>query len=555
MIKITEKQTIKIPGITSLFVEITPTKEILETIKTCTPFNYDKKTHLWEIPCTRLAKFINSATKYDDIELNILKDKKSEFINYPLSEYKTKPFTHQIEGIEYGLNHDNFLLLDDPGLGKTLQLIYLAEELKKRENIEHCLIICGINTLKTNWEKEILKHSNLDCIIPGKKISKNGNVTYGSIQDRIDCLAKPIKEFFVILNIESLRSDKIIQTLNTGPNKYEIVAVDEIHVCKSITSAQGKNLLKLKFAKHKIGMTGTLLLNDPLDVYAPLKWIGVEKSNFSTFKQQYIEYGGYFNNEVIGYKNSDSLKEQVSSCSLRRKKDLLDLPGKNIIDEYLDMSDTQLNFYKDILNGITSEVDKVKINTATILGLCTRLRQVTSCPSILTSSNIPSVKEERCKEHVEEIINSGNRVVIFSQFKKTLDYLLQDFKKYNALLCTGDISDDIISDNIEKFQNDSKYKIMLCTSQKMGTGITLNAASYAIFLETSFVWGLQEQYEDRIHRIGSKNPCFIYRLWCNNTFDLRVKQLLDQKKTLSDYIIDNKITNSNLLKNMMKQFV
>ena len=60
-------------------------------------------------------------------------------------------------------------------------------------------------------------------------------------------------------------------------------------------------------------------------------------------------------------------------------------------------------------------------------------------------------------------------------------------------------------------------------------------------METSFVYGQQEQHEDRIHRIGTKEPVFIYRLWCNDTFDIRIKQILDQKKALSDYIVDNKI--------------
>ncbi len=540
MIIIKEGIPTKIPGITSLYVKINPVKELLDIIKQCTPTNFDKKTKLWEIPCTRLAKFINIAHCYDSIELDLLPDEHFEPIEYKLGEYKTKPFKHQLEGIQYGLNHDCFLLLDVPGLGKTLQLIYLAQELKKRENIEHCLIICGINTLKTNWEKEIEKHSDLSFTIPGKKISKTGKVTYGTIPERAKALKEKINEFFVIINIESLRSDEVVEAIVKSENKFDMIALDEAHVCKSSKSSQGKNLLKLKDAKHRIAMTGTLLLNNPLDVFVPLKWIDAEHSTLTNFKQQYLEFGGNFGNEVIGYKHVENLQEQISKYSIRRQKDLLDLPEKNIIDEYLDMSPEQSKFYNDILQGILDDVDKVTIDTSGILSMCTRLRQAASCPSILTSSQIPSVKAERCLEHVEEIVNSGNKVVIFSQFKKTLDDVAKGVEKYGSLICTGDIPDTIINDNIEKFQNDDNYKVMLCTIQKMGTGVTLNAASYAIFLETSFVYGLQEQHEDRIYRIGSKNPVFIYRLWCNNTFDQRIKQLLDQKQVLSDYVIDKR---------------
>ena len=73
------------------------------------------------------------------------------------------------EGIQYGLNHDKWLLLDAPGLGKSLQLIYLAQEIKKRDSIEHCLIICGVNGLKYNWRKEIKKHSDEGAFILGTR--------------------------------------------------------------------------------------------------------------------------------------------------------------------------------------------------------------------------------------------------------------------------------------------------------------------------------------------------------------------------------------------------
>ena len=553
MIQITEGKPTKIPGETSLYVKLNPIPDVLNIIKQCYPCVYNKNNKLWEIPCTRLSKFVNLASNYDSIKIDLLGDNKKEDKVFELSKNKTKPLKHQIDGIEYGLNHDKFLLLDAPGLGKTLQLIYLSEELKKRENIEHCLIICGINTLKSNWENEIKKHSKLDCITPGKKITKTGKVTYGGIKERLDCLNKKIDEFFVILNIESLRSDEIIKTILKGPNKFDIIAVDEIHCAKSSQSSQGKNLLKLKGAKHKIGMTGTLLLNNPLDVYVPLKFIEADNSTLTNFKSQYVEYGGRFGNEILGYKNVESLQEQIANVSIRRQKDLLDLPEKTVIDEYLDMNPEQENFYNDILNGVIDNVDKVSINTATILSMCTRLRQAASCPSILTTLPIKSTKAQRCLEHVEEIVNSGSKVVVFSQFKKTLNDVLPGLKQYNPLLCTGDVSDDTINENIEKFQNDNRYKVMLCTIQKMGTGVTLNAASYAIFMETSFVYGQQEQHEDRIHRIGTKNPVFIYRLWCNGTFDMRIKQLLDQKKALSDYIIDNKIDDDskNILKSLL----
>lgn len=553
MVKIEEKAPKRIPGVSSLFVTFDYNPQLVAVLKECQPCHYDKKTKVWEVPTTRLSKLINTAYPFDDLELHLQKDKKKQDEVFKLSKYKTTPYAYQQEGIQFGLNHSKWLLLDAPGLGKTLQIIYLAQELKKRDKLEHCLIICGINTLKTNWEKEINKHSNLSCTILGKHVTSTGNVTYGSVKDRLSQLKSGINEFFVITNIETLRDDDVLKELKSGRNKFDMVVVDEIHTCKSNRSQQGKNLLKLDTAKYRIGLTGTLLLNNPLDAYMPLHWIGEEKSSFTNFRYQYCTYGGYFNNEFQGYKNIDSLKEQIAGCSLRRTKDLLDLPEKTIIDEYLDMPDRQAKFYNDIKNGVIDEVDKVHMSTANLLAMIARLRQATACPSILTTESIPSAKMDRCCELVEEITSNGNKVVVFSSFKTTLDELAIRLHGYNPLVCHGDIRDEMISKNIDTFQTTDENKVMLCTYQKMGTGVTLTAATYAIFIDQPWTSGSYVQACDRIHRIGSKKPVFIYNLICNDTFDVRVHDLVQSKEVISDYVIDDQLSERSL--DLLKQWI
>ena len=196
------------------------------------------------------------------------------------------------------------------------------------------MILCGINTLKTNWKKEIQKHSNLSCTILGERVNKKGKVVYEGVPQRLAQLKHKIKEFFVITNIETLRDDEIVAALKQGKNKFDMIVVDEIHTCKSHQSQQGKNLLKLNNAKYKVGLTGTLLLNNPLDAYIPLKWTENERAPYTNFRYQYCQYGGPFGNDFIGYKNIDVLKEQINTCSLRRTKDLLDLPPKTILSKY-----------------------------------------------------------------------------------------------------------------------------------------------------------------------------------------------------------------------------
>ena len=547
MITCTEISPIKLPGLSSFKVEFDYRAEIVDVLKQVPSAIYHKNLKCWEIPVTSLARAIELFHNYDTVVLNFLPETaEDEPIEYTLSEYKTKPYQYQIEGIQYGLNHPRFLLLDAPGLGKSLQMIYLAQEIKQRKNIQHCLIICGINTLKFNWKKEIEIHSDLSCRILGQRFNKNGELKIGSVQDRLNDLKNPIDEFFVVTNVETLRNDEIIKELTKGKaNKFEMIVVDEMHTCKSPTSQQGKNLLKLS-ADYMAGLTGTLLLNSPLDAFVPLKWLGVDKSTYTNFKFYYCNYAGLFNNILTGYKNLDVLKDELASCSLRRSKELLDLPPKTIIHEYVELDGKQGTFYSNIVEGITEEVDKVELNTSTILSMVTRLRQATACPSILTTEEIESAKVSRAVDLAKQIVAGGDKVVIFSVFKETLNTIMKELDEYHPLLCTGDISDDIIAKNIDAFQNTDINKVICATTAKMGTGITLTRASYAIFIDAPWTAAQCTQCEDRIYRIGSKNPVFIYYLWAKDTIDERVKEIVEDKEAIADFIIDNKISKKSL---------
>ena len=546
MIHIYERQTSKVPGLTSLFIQFPYRKEIVDELKNLPCANFSKKTKLWEVPVKYLSDVLDKLCVYDDIQFDMCDINISEDETYELQDYKTTPFPYQKDGIQFGLNHDKWMLLDVPGLGKTLQLIYLAQELKEKRGLQHCLVLCGINTLKTNWKKEIIKHSDLSCRILGEKINRKGKVVYGGVDDRLAQLKSDIEEFFVITNIETIRDDRIVKAILNGPNNFDMIVLDEAHVCKNSTSQQGENLLKLNKATYRIPATGTLLLNSPLDTFVLLKWIDADRSTKTNFENYYCVYGGLFGKDFMGFRNLDTLRAQLDLYSLRRRKDLLNLPPKTVIDEYVDMSDAQKKFYRDIENGIVDEVDKVTLKPDIVLGMILRLRQATACPSILTTSNVPSAKLDRCCDLCDQIIADGNKVVIFSTFKQTVDELARRLYAYHPVIGTGDTPDDVISENIDKFQNESENKVFLGTWQRCGTGITLNAATYMIFIDTPWTDGAFQQACDRIHRIGSNRPVFIYNLICSNSVDEKVLEIVQDKAALSDFIVDNEITRKSL---------
>lgn len=541
MIKIYEDTPKKISGFTSLFLDVPYNETCIEVIKSLNQAVWHKKDKLWEVPVTALSYLLDNLSYFDEIELNLKPDLEEEPQEYNLTvNYKVKPFKHQEEAIKFGLAHDKFLLLDSPGLGKTASVIHLAEELKAQRGLEHCLIICGLATLRANWEKEIQLHSDLDYVTIGKKISAKGNVSWATVKERAEQLKNKIDEFFIIINIESIRDDSVVDAINNSVNKIDMVAFDECHKAAGTSSIQSHNLLKIKDSLYKVGMTGTLLTNSPLSAFIPLKWLGVEHSTLTGYKSYYCEFGGFGGHEIVGYKNLNLLKNEIEQCSIRRTKDLIDLPPKNIINEYVEMDDTHRKFYAAVQKGVREECDKIELNRNNLLAMTIRLRQATSCPSVLTSQEIVSSKLERCKDLVDDIISQGDKVVVMSAFKEPIYQLEKMLKEYHPLVGTGDMKDAEVSNNIDLFQKDDKHKVLLATQSKLGTGVTLNRARYLIMIDEPWTYAIYLQCTDRIHRVNNTEPVFIYNLICQNTIDEIVAKIIDRKKALADYMIDDK---------------
>jgi SNF2 family DNA or RNA helicase len=159
-------------------------------MKTLPTAYYHKKTYTWEIPADLLAEALDRLTFFDEITLRLCPDKpESKTDHFQLTEsevlsFKFKPFQHQIEGVNFGLDPERpkWLLLDSMGLGKTNEIIMYAETLKRRGLIDHCMIICGVDSLRQNWKAEIKKFSTESCIVLGEKISKRGKVSYETVK-------------------------------------------------------------------------------------------------------------------------------------------------------------------------------------------------------------------------------------------------------------------------------------------------------------------------------------------------------------------------------------
>lgn len=441
-------------------------------------------------------------------------------------------------------NSDHLYLIDHFVVThNTKQVIDIAVAKKEQRGYKHCLIICGVNGLKWNWKAEIATHSNEASSILGQNIGKNGKITIGSTNDKMrDVRNIDRLPYFVITNIETLRNEAINKELQKLCKNGTIgmIAMDECHKAKNPSSIQGKGLLKLQ-PETRIAMTGTPLMNSPFDLYIILKWLGYEEHNFTQFKRHYAEFGGYGGYEVVGYKNLNELQTQLDDIMLRRlKKDVLDLPEKTRITEYVDMTPKQAQIYKEVQMEIKANIDQIKMQNNPLAELI-RMRQATGYTGILSSTIKESAKLDRMEELVEEAVQNGKKVVIFSNWTQMTDEIYARLRKnYSTVVITGKTNDADRQSNVNKFQNDDRTKVIIGTIGAMGTGLTLTAGTVEIFMDEPWNRANKEQAEDRCHRVGTTENITVYTLVCKDTIDERINQLVERKGAMADAIVDGK---------------
>ena len=549
----------------SMFVSFDYDNRIVETIKSLSERFYNPETKEWELPVKKLNYLTENLSQFD-FTINGYVPMQKKKVELPTDfHFKTKPFEHQIEGFMYGLNHDKWLLADEQGLGKTKQIIDIAVEKKQSLGYKHCLIICGVNGLKWNWKNEIETHSDEQCHILGQRVRRDGKLVVDGNKEKLADVLRlrhsatgspdALQDYFIVTNVETFRDEKIVAEIVklTQSGDINMIAFDECHKAKDHTSQQGKGILKVH-ADTMIAMTGTPIMNQPLDLYMILKWLGYETHAFYSFRNHYCVMGGFGGYEVVGYRYLDELQERLNEIMLRRlKEDVLDLPEKLYVDEFVEMTPKQAQIYKEVSAEIKSNIDKIS-NASNPLAELIRMRQATGYTGILSSVVTESAKLDRMEELVEEARSNGKKVVIFSNWTQITDVVFERLhKKYKVGQITGDTKDSERQAVVFQFQDTKdnaalhgrEYNgidVLIGTIGAMGTGLTLTAGTVEIFLDEPWNDALKKQAEDRCHRIGQTNNITIYTLLCKNTIDERVHELVLKKGKISSAIVDGQIS-------------
>lgn len=539
----------------SLFLRFTGSdfKENLDRIKKYWNRKYLKDTKEWEVPFScweeikqlyadTYIKYINEPPKAKFVTNDDILDG-LDFNGFNLYDY-------QLEGVKFGLNHHNFLLLDEQGLGKTLQLITLARYKKKHRGLKHCLIICGLNSLKFNWQKEVEKFcSDEKAIVLGTRLNTKGKVVNMTIEETKQQIESCPKEFFWVINIEKMRLTDAENKAGTGIVNYfnreiekgnlGMVVVDEIHKCKNPQSQQGKGLLAFDTTADRVGMTGTLLVNNPYDLYAPMTFTGLINYNKWLFEQKFVIKDDW--GKPMGYQNMDELHSILYKSSIRRTKDLLDLPPKLYKQEWLEFSDEEQKVFDAITgNGNMAILDKID-PPIDMFAKLTRMRQATTTGSLLSSKCNVSTKFDRLKDILEEAKLNNQKVLVFCQFTEGLKICVDYCREYAPKLIIGGMGSKV-QETIDEHENTDGFSCIFAQEATLGAGFTLANTEIVVFLTPPWNKATYDQCCDRVHRIGQKNTVQIIDLLIKDTYDELVYLKLHGKGAMSKALIDGEMT-------------
>lgn len=583
--------------------------EFISIIKQVPGRFWDTERKVWTIPDNMLGWFISKTRKtryeniveiYSDDQVNVNArigvTTKEDIPNIDISDIDVyvqdgyKLYEHQYDFLRFAKSRcgKGFLLADDMGCGKTLEVINYTMYRRKVDSCKHCLIICCVNSAKFSWQDDIRKHTNgsEDGYILGTRKRRGGGYRYTTgNKERLDDLVvghmygdvnAPELPYFIILNVEALRyecsrdyimADRIVELIESG--EIGIIAIDEIHKNTSASSAQGKIISKIKkmtgTKAEWIPMTGTPIVNRPTDLYLPLQL--VDAHNYKTFgawEKLFRIAGGYGNHNTVAYKNIPQLSEMLHSHMIRRlKTDVLDLPPKIQYTEYVENTPIQRELYYNIRAVIAERVEANIDIPLNPLALFTRLRQVNGSPEIIDPTIAidknyirKNAKLLRTLLLVQDIIDRGEKVVIFSNWVEPLKVLYRFLaSKYKTAYFTGTMSVEQREAMKQEFISDPDCKIILGTIGAMGVNQTFTVANNVIFYDSPWDDATRTQCEDRCYRIGSKKTLNVYTIITKDTVDDRVHEIMNRKRCISSFIVDGRLdvhNNPDLLKQLLR---
>lgn len=453
----------------------------------------------------------------------------------PINYYsKTKPLPHQIEAIEAIAGAVNSVaLFDEQGLGKTKIIIdALCEDMEKKI-IGGVLVVCK-KTLLNTWKQEIIKHSNLrPNIILGTRSQRGMNFLNGAQ--------------FHIINYDAVIQESSRLQSFLKLKKYAIV-LDESQKIKNPKSKTATAIFAISnLATKRIIITGTPMANRPQDLWTQYKFLDDGKTlgtDFESFKKKFeVKLKGQQNLSIYQEKLKwlRNTLQTSDTIFIRRLKNILNLPGKEYRNIGVDLVGDQKKIYDRLREKLYLEIKKasgeqIEKQINNYLEKLLRLIQVASNPGLINDnfSDTP-VKFIEIDKLVDTIIKNNEKVIIWSCFVDNIKAFKIRYKHHGSLTIFGEMIIEDRNKAVELFMTSSNHKILIANPAAAKEGLTLTEANHAIYLDRNFNLDDYLQSQDRIHRIGQKRKCYIYKILANNTVDEYVDEILEKKHILAKF--------------------
>ena len=490
---------------------------------------------------------------------------------------KLKPYDYQDYGIRFMIDKilkNGFVLnADDVGLGKTIQTIATIKWFIENKNVSKILIICK-KSIKKQWIDELNKFTDLGQSFV---FTKTGTT---AAQRK-----KAYKEFdnasngILVTNYHSFLNDTdIIKSMH-----IDFVVIDEVHSVKARTGKLNNNIAKVTMGKPTVFLTGTPIMSKPEDIFGIVQMVDPNYfGQWTKFKNYYltVDLGGRYGPRVVGAKHLDELRDKVQDIVIRRTEYevSIQLP-KTIIDTVLcQMDSTQEELLKAIAedqDSITTSMDKLKVNgkipdynqakaeqlEGRSKGLIAARQAASTDPRLFLRSTskmmrdvygklIPSSykmsdKTESIIDKVEDILASGDKVILFTKFRTCAQMIGEDIHKHlkeNVLLYTGMESDQQRDMAVDYFKNTTTYNVLIGT-EAMAEGLNLECAKYVINIDQPDTLAIKTQRIGRARRASSVfNNVIVYDMITESINTVRSKdeerlENINKNQDLTDALV------------------
>lgn len=427
-------------------------------------------------------------------------------------------------------------LADDMGLGKTIQALALLQKEKELAEAageaQKTSLIIMPTSLIYNWMQEAEKFT------PELKIF----VHTGTGREKDAAL---FHEYDVVITTYGVaRMDEAL----FHDFYFHYILLDESQQIKNPSSKSFKMVKGLKSA-YKLVLTGTPVENSVADLWSQMTFIN----------PGLLGTAHYFQEEFVTpiEKKQDEekaarLQALIKPFILRRTKEQVatELPPKSEQLIYCEMAEEQETYYErvkseyrnsilELLEDSSSKEGKLKGTTQiTLLQGLAKLRQIANHPALIDEDYTGSSgKFEQVLEHLETVLQRGNKVLIFSQFVKQLTLFRNHFDRHHITYAYLDGGTSDRGAVVERFRQDDEVRVFLISLKAGGVGLNLTEADYVFVLDPWWNPAVEQQAIDRAHRIGQRKNVFIYKFISKGTVEEKIVALQVRKTRIAEQLI------------------